>query len=419
MKLERRCTDCSVKAKTLVVVSFVGLAVLTVPQHISAQSVSDLSATTVAISDTNANPSPASKDVRIEAVESRQFGQPLTSKSAGEPSEMVPALFTSGDTVDLPLNIESSGLFWACVAVLVGALVFRFRASVLKGPPAGLSRKSNADHSAGLDMSAGVSRHLAAIQDLLENERRTQKIQVFFATEAAHELRTPLTAQRIVGELALRPETTNSELREALMSMLEESSHMQDLIDNLLLVARARGGMLGVPVTTVDAADICELAVHSMLPLADTKGQRLIIEKSGQHLIRAEGSLLRQVLLSLIHNGLSHTPEGSTIWVKVLTSQGNGVLISISDDGPGLPPYVPDQVVRRYARREGEKNGRGGLGLGLTIANSLVVAQGGKMVVGQRNGGGAVVDLYFERSFNPLTPTVPPSLRSSERRQRR
>lgn len=246
-----------------------------------------------------------------------------------------------------------------------------------------------------------------AINELLACEQNAHRKQARFATEAAHELRTPLTAQRSVGELALRANATLESLSEAVSSMLEQSQHMQNLVDSLLLVARAEGGMLGTPTTTIDASELAEGAVRNMLPLAEQKSQSLSVQAQDRRLVVAEATLLRQAVLNLIHNAIVHTPENTRIDVGVRTNAEGEVVVSIIDDGPGFSAYEPGQVVHRYARRQEDRMGCAGLGLGLTIALSLVHSQGGKMIVDSRPGFGTAIRLHFPASDGPVSSTEP------------
>lgn len=320
----------------------------------------------------------------------------LTRARTGQAAEPLDAVW--GDLlwaagVSLPLVLIA-----ACVAgILIAALAVEPVADTLRRLQA-----IRPDAPAARLLTEGLSVEAAHLCDvingLLAGEQQAQKKQALFATQAAHELRTPLTAQRSVGELALRGDPTLENLREAVSSMLEQGEHMDKLVDSLLLVARADGGMLGTPTTTIDASELAEAAVRSMLPLAEQKDQSLSIQTQDSRLVVAEATLLRQAVLNLIHNAIVHTPKDTRIDVGVRTNAEGEVVISITDDGPGFAAYEPGRVVHRYARRQEDREARAGLGLGLTIALSLVHAQGGKMIVDSRPGFGTAVSLHFPAS---------------------
>ena len=235
---------------------------------------------------------------------------------------------------------------------------------------------------------------------LLESQQRGAR----YATEVSHELMTPLSAQCCVGELALRDGVSNEELRDAIATMLEGSRHMQNLIGGLLLAAQADHGMLGTPTTTIDATQIANRAVSTMAPLVDEHEQTISLEANGPQPILGQSTLLLQALLNIIHNAISHTPEGTHIRVQVEECKQYGVLMSVSDNGPGIPSREGEPVWLRYVRRTEDRTKRPSLGIGMSIAASLVRSQGGLMTVDSQTGKGTQVMLRFPSSTKPLSP---------------
>lgn len=231
------------------------------------------------------------------------------------------------------------------------------------------------------------------INDLLALVQSSLARQARFATEAAHELRTPLTAQRSVGELVLRGQASAADLREAVSSMLEEGEHMQKLIDSLLIIARADGGLLPAATEAIDISALTERCMRSMQPLADAKGQTLLVKTGDACHVFVEETLLRQALLNLIHNAIKHTGNTTHIAIRV-QAEADQVRILVMDNGPGFAAIDEEQVIRRVARRPADPGERG-LGMGLTIARALVRSQGGRMTVSSQLGLGTVIELRF------------------------
>ncbi len=252
-----------------------------------------------------------------------------------------------------------------------------------------------------------VAHRARTVGELRELLLKLQRRQAQVATQAAHELMTPLTAQRCVAETVLRGGATAEQLEGAVVAMLEESRHMQQLIQSLLLVAQADGGMLGTPHTTIDASRVAADAVQCIEPLAEMRGHQLSLRLHGAQYIVAESALLRQVLLNLIHNTIVHTPRGTHIEVSVRSRSNGDVLISVVDDGPGMPAHEPAPQTRRFARRSEDRGERISLGLGLTIAKSLVRSQGGKTAIKSAPGEGTVVRISFRACPGPAAIDEP------------
>lgn len=268
----------------------------------------------------------------------------------------------------------------------VGDLVRRTRALSASAPGARLPPLSE---------SSEMSELTDVINDLLSRIQRAREREARFATEAAHELRTPLTAQRSIGEMALRVESDVATLRETIASMLEEGQHMHRLVDGLLTIARAESGSLPRTAGTTDVGALTDGCVQTMQPLAESRGQTLRAAIALESLHAAvDSTLLRQVLLNLVHNAIEHTPATTCIDVAVEAHHGE-VLIRVCDNGPGFDAAESaGQLIRRSGRPPADGRARH-LGLGLSIASSLVAAQGGRMSIVSAPGRGTQIELRF------------------------
>jgi len=97
--------------------------------------------------------------------------------------------------------------------------------------------------------------------------------------------------------------------------------------------------------------------------------------------------LIEQVLINLLENALKYTPDGTTIEISARAVDG-AIEVSVSDRGPGVPPADAEKVFEKFYRA-GAGEGRGGVGLGLTICRGVITAHGGRLWVDARPGGGA------------------------------
>ncbi|MES2888939.1 MAG: HAMP domain-containing sensor histidine kinase [Pseudomonadota bacterium] len=304
----------------------------------------------------------------------------------------------SGLGVLVVLAIASVGGFWIAGTALqpITQLIRRTR----EIGPSSLSERlpvtSPPDEMA--ELAEVINGLLTQVQDALDRQGR-------FATEAAHELRTPLTAQRSVGELALRHETSASDLRNAVASMLEEGHHMQKVIDGLLTLARADTGRLVTQVHPVQLAELLEQTVPSLLPLAEEREQLLTWRCERPVVAYADEALLRQVMLNLVHNSINHCGAGTRIAVQVSSTPTAGIL-SIIDNGPGMEPPGRDEMFQRKSTRHASVRG---LGLGLSIAKALVRAQGATLVIDSEPGLGTRIHIRLPRVQDASITTRPPS----------
>jgi two-component system heavy metal sensor histidine kinase CusS len=257
--------------------------------------------------------------------------------------------------------------------------------------PHGLSAPDPSFHPVLLDaedcLAAGS---IAGQRSLLESLRQGH---ARLASVAAHELMVPLAAQRMAAEAGLRDGATLEQLESAVVAMLEEGRRMQQLIDDLLLMAQADSGMLGSPHTVIDACSVAAEAVQCIEPLADLRKQCLVLHVHGVQFIKADAAVLRRILLNLIHDTTAHAPSGSRIGISVTGPAHGEVDISVVHDGPG--PGGPGSA--DGPRRDGMLSG-----LGLTIAGSLVRSQGGTCTVVHPPGRTTAVRLRFPACHAPV-----------------
>jgi signal transduction histidine kinase len=214
-----------------------------------------------------------------------------------------------------------------------------------------------------------------------------------FVSDVAHELRTPLTAQCVVGESVLaRQAVTAAQLREAVISMLEESKHMTRLIEGLLdltrasLINAAERAHSKQPVE-LEVSELARDCVESLRVLAEEKRQSIEVNATTAVLADADLTMVRQALLNVIHNAIEHCPEGADIQVATARCSPDEALIRVQDNGPGIALEDQHHVFERFYRGAGASRERG-LGLGLSIAKAVLCSQRGRLELRSTPGEG-------------------------------
>jgi len=218
-----------------------------------------------------------------------------------------------------------------------------------------------------------------------------------FTADASHELRTPLTALRAVGEAALRSEAEDTKgLREALLSMLEEARRLGDVVDALLLLARADTGGLSPSLQQVDLAGLLNEVRETLLVLAEEKSQQIEIAAE-QITVRADRELLHLALLNLVHNAIRYSGEGLTISPRIRRDEAN-VVVEVADQGPGIAPEHREKIFERFYRVDKARSrASGGVGLGLAIARWAIERQGGQIELESELGRGSLFRVVMRR----------------------
>jgi signal transduction histidine kinase len=211
-----------------------------------------------------------------------------------------------------------------------------------------------------------------------------------FVADASHELRTPLTS--ILANLELLQDRLDAAERrgeegEMIDSALRSSKRMGRLVSDLLLLARADAGRTGTR-RECDLAAVVAAALSEVRPVAD--GHRLTLADRGRVPVDGNPDELHRLTVNLLDNGLRHTPVGTEIRVAVERRNGDAVL-EVSDDGPGIPPGMEEQVFSRFVRGTGPADvaGDSGAGLGLAIVKAVAMSHGGDVDAGSSPAGGA------------------------------
>jgi signal transduction histidine kinase len=171
--------------------------------------------------------------------------------------------------------------------------------------------------------------------------------------------------------------------------MLEETRRLSDLVDALLLLARADTGVIIASLEQVDLAELLSEVRDALLVLAEEKNQQLEIV-AGQLTVRADRELLRLALLNLVHNAIRYSAEGLVISLRIQRRDANAV-VEVVDQGPGIAPEHQKKIFDRFYRiDQARSRASGGAGLGLAIARWAIERQGGHVELESELGRGSL-----------------------------
>ncbi len=206
-----------------------------------------------------------------------------------------------------------------------------------------------------------------------------------FVGDASHELRSPLATIISALEVAqAHPDLLNSELADH--TLLPEAHRMAGLIDDLLLLARAdeRG-----PAARFGDVDLDDLAIEAARTLRRTTAFEIRCEVAPTR-VTGDAEALARVLRNLLDNAARHAASMIEITVGAPEAAGGGALLTVGDDGPGVPEPDRLRVFDRFVRLDGDRSrSAGGSGLGLAIVAEIVAAHRGRVWIEERPGGGA------------------------------
>jgi len=178
-------------------------------------------------------------------------------------------------------------------------------------------------------------------------------------------------------------------LREALSSMLEETRRLSDLVDSLLLLARADTGAALPSLQEVELEALVHEVRETLFVLAEEKRQ-LIEVQAEKLLARADRELLRLALLNLVDNAIRYSPKGSSIRLHIWHAE-NCAVVEVIDQGPGIAREHQQKIFERFYRIDKARScASGGAGLGLAITRWAVERQGGRIELKSEEGQGSL-----------------------------
>jgi two-component system OmpR family sensor kinase len=280
-------------------------------------------------------------------------------------------------------------------------------------------------------VGAAFNRMLGHVEAALGRRAASEARLRRFAADASHELRTPLAAIRGYAELARRHRgPVPADIAHALSRVEAESARMSVLVDELLLLAQLDAGR---PLAQ-QPVDLTRLAIDATSDArAASPDHRWQLELPGEPvMVRGDEHRLHQVLANLLSNAAKHTPAGTAVTVALTADRpagaaqaadgevaggevaGGGLApaapgragarLSVTDDGPGIPPDLQPALFERFVRGDSSRSrAKGSTGLGLAIVDAVISAHGGTAGVSSRPGRTSFVITL------PLLAAAPPA----------
>lgn len=242
-------------------------------------------------------------------------------------------------------------------------------------------------YNAHLTAVEGVGRVLM-LQDIT-HLKELDRLKSEFVATVSHDLRTPLTS--IQGYIELLPQVGPlNERQERFIERVEATLRsITDLINDLLDIRRIEAEM-DLEMESCDLSEIIGNVVDRLEHQAERKGQDLRWERPEMmSLVKGNPQRLSQVAVNLVNNAIKYTQEGGRITVTATEDQGY-VVVSISDNGPGIPADEQSRIFDKFYRVESEEaEDVGGTGLGLAIVKAIVEKHHGRVWVESRPGAGS------------------------------
>jgi signal transduction histidine kinase len=234
----------------------------------------------------------------------------------------------------------------------------------------------------------------------LEKARQVNKLKDEFVFIAAHELRTPVTAIRGFLELVAEAQRNfPKDVQEHLNTIGVASDHLNQLVNDLLEVARSDAGTMKVKVEPIDIVPIAEGIVNEFGSLAQEKELTVTVEAKGKVAkALADSNKVKEVMSNLVSNAIKYNRPKGQVQV-IITSPSNTVTVEVHDTGYGIPKDQQEKIFQKFFRAESnETHNVLGPGLGLFVTRMLVEKMGGKITFTSVEGEGTVFTVGLPRA---------------------
>ena len=278
------------------------------------------------------------------------------------------------------LLLSAGGGLWLATVALRPISDMAKRAGALPADGVDDLGRSGRDDELG-QLEASFNGLLARLRAALQTQRQ-------FMADASHELRTPISVIRSVTDVTLdRPCRGEPEYRDALSMIGVQTGQAARLLDDMLMLARAdAGGYRLRPVSLY----LNELVLSCRDAIAGQAGEyQVALQASAASDLPFVGDedLLRRMLLNLLRNAVQHTRPHGTVEVMLEETQA-GAVITVSDQGPGVPEADRDRIFARFVQLDAARR-RSGAGLGLPISRWIAEAHGGRLELQSSSAAGS------------------------------
>lgn len=236
---------------------------------------------------------------------------------------------------------------------------------------------------------------------LLEDITRLKEIDNMksdFVSTVSHEFRTPLTSMNMGLSMVINEDTgeLNEEQKELLEAAYEDVERLTELVNDLLDLSKIESGRIEMEFNKTDINNIIEKTLNPFYKQAEEKEIELIFNKTKENIFAwADPSKISWVISNLVGNALRYADQGK---IEVTSEvKGQRVLVSVEDNGPGIPEEYRKKIFEKFVRAGNDKEEKSGTGLGLAIAKEIITAHNGRIWVDSELGEGSKFSFYIPR----------------------
>ncbi len=240
-----------------------------------------------------------------------------------------------------------------------------------------------------------ASRVIQVLNRMMDRLEASFRQATRFSADASHELKTPLAIMQGELENAVQSAAPGSPEQQLFSNLLEETQRLKTITRSLLLLSQADAGQLKLALEPVDlCAELNGMIEDARVLAADSRLQ-FDVTVPPQLRLEADRALLHTATFNLINNAIKYNEPDGKISIR-LETEGNKIVFTIGNTGPGIPPADQSKIFDRFFRVDRVNTpGVDGLGLGLSLAREIVRAHGGELSLQESRAGWTCFELWI------------------------
>jgi PAS domain S-box-containing protein len=227
----------------------------------------------------------------------------------------------------------------------------------------------------------------AAAKSRIEELEKRDQMKDEFLEMTSHELKTPLTSMSSFVQLFLDGKLgkVTKNQREGMESISEDAGRLRSSIENIMQISKLESGMMKLSLEDLQLRDLIQSVLDGLKQLAARKRVKITKKIAKLPTVRADRTLLANVILNLVDNAIKFTPTNGQVSIEAKVKKGQ-VIVSVRDTGIGISPHDIPQLFNKFFQVD---HSVPGAGLGLSICKAIVGAHGGKIWVESQIGKGS------------------------------
>ena len=310
----------------------------------------------------------------------------IVAKNLDDVKESVSILATSlAVSIPIVLCLLAALVWWLTGRVLRPVEAIRAEVASIRGTELHRRVPDNGTYNEISRLARTMNAMLDRVQQATDRQRQ-------FVSDASHELRSPLTRIRSALEIGIaHPESTDPDT--TYRSLLDDATQLQQLVDDLLFLARSESGVLDRPDAVVDLDDLVLAQVQQLRARGRVRIDASAVSAAR---VRGDANQLARAIGNLAGNAERHAR--TTVTFELGEHDGQSELV-VADDGPGIPAEQHETVFKRFTRLDEDRSrDSGGAGLGLAIVLDIVARHEGTITIRSSDGGGARMVMSLPRA---------------------